>query len=213
MLREVLPNSAVTTGKFALGSFLLRCYRDRQYLVLPDWQRSRFESGPRTGNFKFSNITDDEYEHSGNAVVYDIHTSLLGEHGMDNWIWHSCDWPRGRTGHFWIWKRKRKPSRSTYQSAASRKCSRAGTRTSPGYTGQSSIEPCHESSPQPTSRFQSESAHGQRSRNRHPRSVCQEPPFTTRISILGPDFELLGKIDSRHRTLFMQISSVAVQLV
>ena len=69
MLCEVLLDSAVTTGKFALGSFLGRCYCAWQYLVLPDWQRSRFESGPWTGNFKFSNITDDEYEHSGNAVV------------------------------------------------------------------------------------------------------------------------------------------------
>lgn len=68
-LREVLFHDAVITGKFALGSFLVRCYRDRQYLVLPDWQRSRFESGLWTGNFKFSNITDDENEHSGNAVV------------------------------------------------------------------------------------------------------------------------------------------------
>ena len=69
MLCEVLLNAAVTTGKFALGSFLVRCYRVRQYLVLPDWQRSHFESGPWTGNFKVSNITDDENEHSGNAVV------------------------------------------------------------------------------------------------------------------------------------------------
>ena len=69
MLCEVLLNAAVTTGKFALGSFMVRCYRARQYLVLPDWQRSRFESGLWTGNFKFSNITDDENEHSGNAVV------------------------------------------------------------------------------------------------------------------------------------------------